>query len=222
MPGAGCDVWLCGSRQVIRKVVRQLGPGDTGDRQEQEELILEGSLQEPQDLEAEDDHFIKYSILHRDGLGAKVQCGYSSGPAQGQLCLCWTHRRWGSATLYPFFCPAFLSCFPSKASRGTSCPLHHFLLVVFCQLTLPFPLLSSSVCLSVHVGDVLPPAPAASSGGGASACSETGCRRGQDGGSDSETSQPEKGEAVTPQMASFEVTHLCSSFCPSSPCCCLH
>lgn len=35
---------------------------------------------------------------------------------------------------------------------------------------------------------------------------ETGGLRGQDGGSDSETSQPEKGEAVTPQMASFEVT----------------
>ncbi|KAM6106739.1 ankyrin-1-like [Pterocles gutturalis] len=59
------------TRKVIRKVVRQLGPGDTADRQEQEELILEGSLQEPLDLEAEDDHFTKYSILHRDGLGAK-------------------------------------------------------------------------------------------------------------------------------------------------------
>ncbi|XP_071310850.1 ankyrin-1 isoform X4 [Agelaius tricolor] len=70
-PGAGCDTQLCGSPQIIRKVVRQLGPGDMGDRQEQEELILEGSLQEPQDLEAEDDHFMKYSILHRDGLGAK-------------------------------------------------------------------------------------------------------------------------------------------------------
>ncbi|XP_030820004.1 ankyrin-1 isoform X1 [Camarhynchus parvulus] len=56
------------TKKIIRKVVRQLGPGD---RQEQEELILEGSLQEPQDLEAEDDHFMKYSILHRDGLGAK-------------------------------------------------------------------------------------------------------------------------------------------------------
>ena len=55
--------------------MRQLGPGDTGDRQEQEELILEGSLQEPRELEADDDHFMKYSILHRDGLGTKVQCG---------------------------------------------------------------------------------------------------------------------------------------------------
>ncbi|XP_054373468.1 ankyrin-1-like isoform X9 [Molothrus ater] len=61
------------TKKIIRKVVRQLGPGDMGDRQEQEELILEGSLQEPQDLEAEDDHFMKYSILHRDGLGAKEE-----------------------------------------------------------------------------------------------------------------------------------------------------
>ncbi|NXB66808.1 ANK1 protein, partial [Struthidea cinerea] len=61
------------TKKIIRKVVRQLGPGDMGDRQEQEELILEGSLQEPQDLESEDDHFMKYSILHRDGLGAKEE-----------------------------------------------------------------------------------------------------------------------------------------------------
>ncbi|XP_058279705.1 ankyrin-1 isoform X8 [Hirundo rustica] len=61
------------TKKIIRKVVRQLGPGDMGDRQEQEELILEGSLQEPQDLEAEDDHFMKYAILHRHGLGAKEE-----------------------------------------------------------------------------------------------------------------------------------------------------
>ncbi|NXC07006.1 ANK1 protein, partial [Orthonyx spaldingii] len=61
------------TKKIIRKVVRQLGPGDMGDRQEQEELILEGSLQEPQDLEAEDDHFMKYSVLHQDGLGAKEE-----------------------------------------------------------------------------------------------------------------------------------------------------
>ncbi|NXQ80426.1 ANK1 protein, partial [Nyctibius grandis] len=61
------------TKKVIRKVVRQLGPGDAGDRQEQKELILEDSLQEPQDLAAEDDHFMKYSVLHRDGLGAKEE-----------------------------------------------------------------------------------------------------------------------------------------------------
>ncbi|NXJ42528.1 ANK1 protein, partial [Ciconia maguari] len=59
------------TKKVIRKVVHQLG--DTDDRQEQEELILEGSLQDPQDLEAEDDRLMKYSILHRDGLGAKEE-----------------------------------------------------------------------------------------------------------------------------------------------------
>ncbi|XP_059346630.1 ankyrin-1 isoform X2 [Ammospiza nelsoni] len=61
------------TKKIIRKVVRQLGPGDVGDRQEQEELILEGSLQEHPDLEADEDHFMKYSILHRDGLGAKEE-----------------------------------------------------------------------------------------------------------------------------------------------------
>ncbi|KAM9215647.1 ankyrin-1-like isoform 2-T2 [Leptosomus discolor] len=61
------------TKKVIRKVVHQLGPGHTDDRQGQEELILEGSLQEPQDLEDEDDRFMKYSILHRDGLGAKEE-----------------------------------------------------------------------------------------------------------------------------------------------------
>lgn len=93
--------------------MRQLAPGDMGDRQEQEELILEGSLQEPQDLEAEDDHFMKYSILHRDGLGTKVQCGSQPclagslpGPAPRAL------RLWDCVTLGPFFCPALLSCFP--------------------------------------------------------------------------------------------------------------
>ncbi|XP_068012874.1 ankyrin-1 isoform X2 [Melanerpes formicivorus] len=59
------------TKKVIRKVVHQLGPGDMDHRQEQEELILAGSLQDPQDLAAEDDHFINYSILQRDGLGAK-------------------------------------------------------------------------------------------------------------------------------------------------------
>ncbi|NWI63121.1 ANK1 protein, partial [Todus mexicanus] len=61
------------TKKVIRKVVHHLGPGDTDDRKEQEELILEGSLKDPQALETEDDHFMKYSILHRDGLGAKEE-----------------------------------------------------------------------------------------------------------------------------------------------------
>lgn len=132
---------------------------------------------------------------------------HSPALLSAQHCFCRTHRLWDSAVLCPLFYPGLLSRFPSKAFMGSSCPLvPDFLLGVFCQLTLLFPLLSSPVCLSVHLGDVLLPAPAASSGGGASARPEARGLRGQDGGSDSETSQPEKGEAVTPQMASFEVT----------------
>lgn len=101
-----------------------------------------------------------------------------------------------------------LSCFPLLfpfyGSWGRLLPSARvFLLGVFCQLTLPFPLLSFSVCLSVHLGDVPLPVPAAPSGGGTSACPETGGLRGQDGGSDSETSQPEKGKAVTPSNGLF-------------------
>uniref|UniRef100_A0A8C5UBV0 Ankyrin-1 n=1 Tax=Malurus cyaneus samueli TaxID=2593467 RepID=A0A8C5UBV0_9PASS len=60
------------TKKIIRKVVRQLGPGDVGDGQEQEELILEGSLQEPQDLEAADDHFMKYSKVSGGRMGAQI------------------------------------------------------------------------------------------------------------------------------------------------------
>ncbi|XP_064353830.1 ankyrin-1 isoform X2 [Dromaius novaehollandiae] len=59
------------TKKVIRKVVRQLGPGDAGSRREHEELLLEGLLQQPRELEAEADHFMDYTSLHRDGLGAK-------------------------------------------------------------------------------------------------------------------------------------------------------
>ncbi|OXB62723.1 hypothetical protein ASZ78_010790 [Callipepla squamata] len=138
------------TKKVIRKVVRHLGPDGKDDRQEHEDLILEGSLQDPQDLETEADHFT-YSILQPDGLGAKVQCHVLQVPCSG----------------------------PALSLQD-----------------LPF--LSFSLCLSVHLGDVLPSVPVASSGGGASACPKTGGLREQDGGSDSETSQSEKGEALTP------------------------
>nr|XP_025968011.1 ankyrin-1 isoform X2 [Dromaius novaehollandiae] len=39
------------TKKVIRKVVRQLGPGDAGSRREHEELLLEGLLQQPRELE---------------------------------------------------------------------------------------------------------------------------------------------------------------------------
>uniref|UniRef100_A0A8C4YPU0 Ankyrin-1 n=1 Tax=Gopherus evgoodei TaxID=1825980 RepID=A0A8C4YPU0_9SAUR len=54
------------TKKIIRKVVRRISAGD-----EEKEVILEGSLQEPQELEAEADHFMKYAILHQDNLGTK-------------------------------------------------------------------------------------------------------------------------------------------------------
>uniref|UniRef100_A0A452J698 Ankyrin-1 n=1 Tax=Gopherus agassizii TaxID=38772 RepID=A0A452J698_9SAUR len=45
------------TKKIIRKVVRRISAGD-----EEKEVILEGSLQEPQELEAEADHFMKYDL----------------------------------------------------------------------------------------------------------------------------------------------------------------
>ncbi|XP_050795790.1 ankyrin-1 isoform X12 [Gopherus flavomarginatus] len=56
------------TKKIIRKVVRRISAGD-----EEKEVILEGSLQEPQELEAEADHFMKYAILHQDNLGTKEE-----------------------------------------------------------------------------------------------------------------------------------------------------
>uniref|UniRef100_A0A8C0H4R2 Ankyrin-1 n=1 Tax=Chelonoidis abingdonii TaxID=106734 RepID=A0A8C0H4R2_CHEAB len=56
------------TKKIIRKVVRRISTGD-----EEKEVILEGSLQEPQELEAEADHLMKYAILHQDNLSTKVQ-----------------------------------------------------------------------------------------------------------------------------------------------------
>ncbi|XP_074796232.1 ankyrin-1 isoform X11 [Natator depressus] len=56
------------TKKIIRKVVRRISVGD-----EEKEVILEGSLQEPQELEAEADHFMKYAILHQDSLGSKEE-----------------------------------------------------------------------------------------------------------------------------------------------------
>lgn len=125
---------------------------DTDDRKEHEDLILEGSLQEPQDLEAEADHFM-YSILQRDGLGAKVWCG-------SWLCLASTLLRasTASAGLVGSRAPPSsvlssvllisLTCFPPKAARGCSCPCTS--LLAWCLL-LTDPAFPSPVLFSVSV-----------------------------------------------------------------------
>ncbi|XP_067401551.1 ankyrin-1 isoform X14 [Emydura macquarii macquarii] len=63
------------TKKIIRKVVRRISAREEEEEEEdgraQEEVILQGSLQEPQELEAEADHFMKYAILHQDSLGAK-------------------------------------------------------------------------------------------------------------------------------------------------------
>ncbi|XP_074918898.1 ankyrin-1 isoform X15 [Chelonoidis abingdonii] len=56
------------TKKIIRKVVRRISTGD-----EEKEVILEGSLQEPQELEAEADHLMKYAILHQDNLSTKEE-----------------------------------------------------------------------------------------------------------------------------------------------------
>nr|XP_033804835.1 ankyrin-1 isoform X4 [Geotrypetes seraphini] len=54
------------TKKIIRKVVRRIGPSDSNESQEHEEVIIEGSLQEPVELEEEADHYMKYAILQRD------------------------------------------------------------------------------------------------------------------------------------------------------------
>lgn len=118
-------------------------------------MILEGSLQEPQDLEAEADHFM-YSILQRDGLGAKVRCG-------SWLCLACALLEASTASaglvgsraplssVLPSVLLTSLTCFPPKAARGCSCPCTS--LLAWCLLltdsAFPSPVLFSvSVCSS--------------------------------------------------------------------------
>uniref|UniRef100_A0A8C2TUY7 Ankyrin-1 n=1 Tax=Coturnix japonica TaxID=93934 RepID=A0A8C2TUY7_COTJA len=62
------------TKKVIRKVVRHLGPDGTDDRQEHEDVILEGSLQEPQDLEAEEEVQVRVPKLEVSGsrMGAQI------------------------------------------------------------------------------------------------------------------------------------------------------
>ncbi|XP_059586613.1 ankyrin-1 isoform X2 [Alligator mississippiensis] len=60
------------TKKIIRKVVRRLGP-DEDDGRPREEVILEGSLQEAQELEAEAEHFMKYGLLQHDSLGSQEE-----------------------------------------------------------------------------------------------------------------------------------------------------
>ncbi|XP_025059212.1 ankyrin-1 isoform X8 [Alligator sinensis] len=61
------------TKKIIRKVVRRLGPDEEDDGRAREEVILEGSLQEAQELEAEAEHFMKYGLLQHDSLGSQEE-----------------------------------------------------------------------------------------------------------------------------------------------------
>lgn len=136
------------SLQIIRKVVRRISAGD-----EEKEVILEGSLQEPQELEAEADHFMKYAILHQDSLGSKVQSLLLSWPfassgqhshAPGQAGLL-EGSGWILPGLLSF--PVLFFCCTSGAVRGHASPPRCSLLLAS-RLSRPPPC-PLCVCLSV-------------------------------------------------------------------------
>ncbi|XP_078522363.1 ankyrin-1 isoform X4 [Lissotriton helveticus] len=67
------------TKKIIRKVVRRIAPSgneEDDDLQENEEVIIEGAMQEPLELEAEAEQFMKYAVLQRDSPGSnKVEDG---------------------------------------------------------------------------------------------------------------------------------------------------
>ncbi|XP_037382031.1 ankyrin-1 isoform X2 [Talpa occidentalis] len=52
------------TKKIIRKVVRQIDSSGAGDTQEHEEVIVEGPLEDPSDLEADIDYFMKHAKDH--------------------------------------------------------------------------------------------------------------------------------------------------------------
>ncbi|XP_038602660.1 ankyrin-1 isoform X6 [Tachyglossus aculeatus] len=52
------------TKKIIRKVVRQIDSYGDGDLQEHEEVIIEGPVQDPSELEVEIDQFMKYAKDH--------------------------------------------------------------------------------------------------------------------------------------------------------------
>ncbi|XP_007522823.1 ankyrin-1 isoform X13 [Erinaceus europaeus] len=52
------------TKKIIRKVVRQIDSSGTGDTQELEEVILEGPLEDPSEMEADIAHFMSHAKDH--------------------------------------------------------------------------------------------------------------------------------------------------------------
>ncbi|KAM4039351.1 ankyrin-1 isoform 13-T14 [Anomaloglossus baeobatrachus] len=54
------------TKKTVRKVLRRVGPPGSTDLGDNEDLIIEGSLQEPDELESETPNYLKYAVLHRE------------------------------------------------------------------------------------------------------------------------------------------------------------
>lgn len=63
MPGFCLVFYLL---QTVRKVLRRVGPPGSTDLGDNEDLIIEGTLQEPEELESETPNYLKYAVLHRE------------------------------------------------------------------------------------------------------------------------------------------------------------
>ncbi|XP_040202129.1 ankyrin-1 isoform X5 [Rana temporaria] len=54
------------TKKTVRKVLRRVGPPGSTDLGDNEDLIIEGTLQEPEELESETPNYLKYAVLHRE------------------------------------------------------------------------------------------------------------------------------------------------------------
>ncbi|KAG9488608.1 hypothetical protein GDO78_004906 [Eleutherodactylus coqui] len=54
------------TKKIVRKVLRRVGPPGSTELGDNEDLIIEGTLQEPEELESETPNYLKYAVLHRE------------------------------------------------------------------------------------------------------------------------------------------------------------
>ncbi|XP_075457619.1 ankyrin-1-like isoform X2 [Ascaphus truei] len=54
------------TKKTVRKVLRRVGPPGATDLGDNEDLLIEGTLQEAEELESEAPNYLKYAVLHRE------------------------------------------------------------------------------------------------------------------------------------------------------------
>ncbi|XP_053573971.1 ankyrin-1 isoform X4 [Bombina bombina] len=54
------------TKKTVRKVLRRVGPPGSTDLGDNEDLLIEGTLQEPEELETDTPNYLKYAVLHRE------------------------------------------------------------------------------------------------------------------------------------------------------------